>query len=65
METRPRFYFHWKSLTAKFHILLPSYFYFYQLKDFLKFRVTYKSDTKQVELVATSIKKELNKDPLI
>ena len=35
------------------------------IKGFLKFRATYKSDTKQVELVATNIKKELNKDPLI
>ena len=65
MESRPCFYFYWKSLTEHFYILLPSYFCFYQLKDFLKFSVTYKSDTKQVELVATNIKKELNKDPLI
>ena len=65
MESRAWFYFHWKSPAAHVYILLSSNFCFYYLKDFLKFRVIYKSDTKQVELVATNIKKELNKDSLI
>ena len=53
------------SLTAHFDIPFPLYFCFYLLKDFAKFKVRYEFDAKQIEPVATDIKKELTKDLLM
>ena len=62
------FYFQWGSVTAHstsyFHSAFVSYLP-YHLKDFAKYKVRYKFDAKQVELVAADIKKQLTKDLLI